>query len=77
MEINENQGCFYDYDGTYADQGRGVEKEARKAKDRLLQKGIRVCLFSGRSSKEVSKFVKKEGLSNIFIAELGTVVHFP
>lgn len=63
-----------DWDGTFSDQGSVPRPEAVKAKDRLISTGAFVVLVSGRSSKEVLKYVTDYGLSPEFIAELGTVV---
>ncbi len=64
-----------DWDGTFSEQGGSPRIEAIRAKDQLIAAGAQVVLVSGRSVKEVLKYVNEYGLSPEFIAELGSVVY--
>jgi HAD superfamily hydrolase (TIGR01484 family) len=64
-----------DWDGTFSEQGTTPRPEAIQAKDQLLSQGSFVVLVSGRSTKEVLKYIHDYGLSSEFIAELGAIVY--
>ena len=61
------KAIFLDLDGTLLDDDKNVSEENRKAINMAENKGVSVCLCSGRQKEFVKKIKKKAGINSQYL----------
>lgn len=65
---------FIDIDGTLVDNKKQVSNETKLCLQKLVEKGIKIVLTSGRPYKSIVEYANECGLGNIHIGSNGAIV---
>lgn len=77
MENRRLEALFLDLDGSLLNHSRQVGEKDRQTIARLIEKGVRVCICTGRHYELSMRFWRELGCRGSFLASDGAVLYHP